>query len=110
MILVPCPHCGPRNVSEFRHVGETTARPDPTSATAAEWRGYLYLRRNPAGWTTETWYHRAGCRAFFGAERHTITNQFRGSWLGGQVAPLAGTPAELGGGIDASTAEGTPEP
>jgi len=110
MILVPCPHCGPRNVSEFRHVGESTARPDPGEATPEQWRDYLYLRRNPAGWTIETWYHRAGCRAYFGAERHTVTNQFRRSWLGGQVPPLAGTIAEMGGGVDASSAEGSPGP
>ena len=103
MILVPCPHCGPRNVSEFRHGGEATTRPEPSAASPEEWREYLYLRRNPAGWTTETWYHRAGCRAYFGAERHTVTNQFRRTWLAGsEPAPLAGTPVEMGDGVDAS--------
>ncbi len=84
MMLVPCPHCGPRNASEFRHVGEVAPRPDPASATPEQWRRYLYVRNNPAGWTVETWYHRAGCRAYFGAERHTVTNEFRGTWLAGQ--------------------------
>ncbi len=83
MILVPCPHCGPRNASEFRHVGEVAPRPDPASATAEQWRTYLYVRNNPAGWPVETWYHRAGCRAYFGAERDTVTNDFRRTWLAG---------------------------
>ena len=65
MILLPCPWCGPREATEFAHVGEVSARPDPGSVTPAQWRGYLYLRANPCGWTTETWYHRMGCRQFF---------------------------------------------
>jgi len=77
VILLPCPHCGPRNVSEFRYYGEESARPDPNAATAEEWRAYLYLKCNPAGWTTETWWHASGCRAFFLAERHTVTNEVR---------------------------------
>jgi heterotetrameric sarcosine oxidase delta subunit len=77
MILVPCPHCGPRNASEFRYMGEEQPRPVPGSVTQAEWRAYLYVKKNPAGWTTETWFHALGCRAFFVAERHTVTNEFR---------------------------------
>jgi sarcosine oxidase, subunit delta len=77
MMLIPCPHCGPRNSTEFRYVGEVTARPDPSTADAAAWRTYLYFRRNPAGWSTETWFHRMGCRRYFRIERHTVTNQVR---------------------------------
>jgi heterotetrameric sarcosine oxidase delta subunit len=77
MILVPCPHCGPRNASEFRYLGKEQPRPVPGSVTQAEWRAYLYVYENPAGWTTETWFHALGCRAFFVAERHTVTNEFR---------------------------------
>jgi heterotetrameric sarcosine oxidase delta subunit len=77
MILVPCPHCGPRNASEFRYLGEEQPRPVPTTVTQAEWRAYLYVKKNPAGWTTERWFHALGCRAFFTVERHTVTNDFR---------------------------------
>ena len=77
MILLPCPHCGPRNAAEFRHLGELVPRPDPATAGPAEWRAYLYLRRNPAGWVTERWLHRAGCRKFLTVERHTVTNEVR---------------------------------
>lgn len=77
LILLPCPWCGPRDASEFGHVGELSSRPDPAVATPAEWRGYLYLRTNPCGWVKETWYHRMGCRRFIKIERHTETNEVR---------------------------------
>lgn len=77
MILLPCPHCGPRNVSEFHYAGEKTPRPDPNAATEKEWRRYLYMRRNPAGWTIESWYHHAGCRRYLTVERNTVSNEVR---------------------------------
>src|SRR6266851_3584458 len=60
MILLPCPWCGPRDASEFGHVGETLPRPDPRTVTPAEWRNYLYLRANTRGWVVESWYHPMG--------------------------------------------------
>ena len=77
MLLVPCPHCGPRNMSDLRLVGESVARPDPHTTTPEEWGEYLYLRDNVADWQFETWYCRAGCRRFFKLERNTATNEFR---------------------------------
>jgi heterotetrameric sarcosine oxidase delta subunit len=81
MIRIPCPHCGLRNASEFRHIGEVSKRPDPNETGIEEWRAYLYVRNNPADWTTETWYHNAGCRQHFVTERHTVTNEVRTSRL-----------------------------
>lgn len=77
MICIPCPHCGPRNSAEFRHVGEAGSRPDPATTSPQEWRAYLYERSNPAGWTTESWFHTMGCRRFLRVERHTVTNEIR---------------------------------
>jgi sarcosine oxidase, subunit delta len=77
LILIPCPHCGPRNSTEFAHRGENHIRPTAENVGQADFRAYLYLRRNPAGWTTETWFHRFGCARFFVAERHTVTNEVR---------------------------------
>lgn len=77
MILIPCPNCGPRNVAEFSYDGESTARPDPNTASQEQWRAYLYEKRNPAGWITESWFHRAGCGRFLKVERDTITNEVR---------------------------------
>lgn len=81
MILLPCPYCGPRNVSEFRYVGELLQRPDPNATGIGEWRAFLYVRYNPAGWAVETWVHSAGCRQYFVVERHTVTNEVRASRL-----------------------------
>ena len=76
MILVPCPSCGPRDAGDFRFAGESTSRPDTADVSTDEWRSYLYLRDNVAGWQRETWYCRA-CRTWFSTERNTATNQFR---------------------------------
>lgn len=75
MLLLPCPHCGLRDAAEFAYVGERTARPDPNATTPQQWRGYLYLRRNPAGWADERWFHRAGCGRYLAVSRHTVTGE-----------------------------------
>ena len=87
MLLVPCPHCGPRNSADMRYVGEAHPRPDPNTASATEWRHYLYLRDNPAGWLRETWYCRSGCRRYFVLERDTTTNEFREAPIPGRKMP-----------------------
>jgi heterotetrameric sarcosine oxidase delta subunit len=58
-------------------VGERRTRPDPQTATPAQWRAYLYEQDNVAGWSTESWYHTFGCRRFVDVERHTVTNEVR---------------------------------
>jgi heterotetrameric sarcosine oxidase delta subunit len=81
MIRITCPYCGLRNSNEFAYIGE--ARPRPEGAPEPpQWRAYLYTRRNPAGWTTESWFHRYGCRKLIVAERHTVTNEVRSTRLG----------------------------
>ncbi len=76
MILLNCPNCGPRNVQEFRFGGEHNPRPAaPLAVDNAEWTDYLFLKANKLGVQKEWWYHRAGCRLWFLAERHTQSNQ-----------------------------------
>ena len=76
MLLLTCPNCGDRNVSEFRFNGEYHPRPaDPAACSDAEWTDYLFVRDNVMGTQTEWWYHRDGCESWFLAERHTKTNQ-----------------------------------
>jgi heterotetrameric sarcosine oxidase delta subunit len=43
------------------------------------------LKNNPVGWTTERWFHVSGCRKFFIAERHTVTNLIRATRREGQA-------------------------
>lgn len=93
MIVLPCPHCGPRNVSEFAYIAENRRRPDPNHVTPEEWRTYLYLRDNAAGWTSETWLHRAGCRRYLVVQRHTVSNEIRSARDARQRDPgLTGAP------------------
>ena len=92
MILIPCPHCGPRNSSEFAYLGEPKARPTVAAGDApAQWRRYLYDKTNPAGWTTEQWFHTSGCRKVIVALRHTVTNEMR--WTGAPGDNIPDLPA-----------------
>jgi heterotetrameric sarcosine oxidase delta subunit len=71
--VLSCPNCGPREVTDFAYGGEVSPRP----RSRPSWRElneYVYFRRNAAGVQREWWYHRAGCRAWFVAERDTRTN------------------------------------
>lgn len=80
MLLINCPYCGARNVSEFRFGGEYKTRPaDPI--TDAAWIDYLYMKENRLGQQTEWWYHRAGCGTWFLAERDTATQQIATTYV-----------------------------
>jgi heterotetrameric sarcosine oxidase delta subunit len=72
--LLACPHCGPRDVNEFRYQGEVTRRP-PAAPSLRVLADYVYIRDNVAGVQQEWWYHRVGCGIWFLAERDTRTNE-----------------------------------
>ena len=74
MLVIVCPHCGPRNSDEFSFHGEATSRPGP-GPTPPEWRRYLYHKDNAAGRQVEQWFHVSGCRRFLRVERDTVTNE-----------------------------------
>ena len=78
MIVLPCPNCGDRNVSEFRFGGEIASRPE--AVTPETWAGYLYMRRNVLGVQRESWYHEA-CGCWFIAERHTGTQEVSSTYF-----------------------------
>jgi heterotetrameric sarcosine oxidase delta subunit len=73
MMLIPCPHCGPRAQAEF--VYERTMdslvpiSADPDSAMVA-----LFTRNNPRGLDDELWRHTFGCRAWMVLRRHRVTH------------------------------------
>lgn len=87
MLLIACPHCGPRNSNEFSFLGESSSRPAAGAATSAEWREYLYVKGNTAGWERERWFHTAGCRRFLDLERDTTTNEIRSVSDAGGTSP-----------------------
>ena len=51
MLLIDCPHCGPRDETEFSYGGEAhVAYPaDPHALSDAEWARFLFYRANPQG-------------------------------------------------------------
>ena len=90
--LLTCPNCGTREVTDFGYGGEISARPSarPSLRQLGE---YNYFRRNVAGVQREWWFHRSGCRAWFIAERDTVTNEVLRIELPGEGG---GSPSDRG--------------
>ena len=78
MLLIRCPHCGPRDEIEFRYGGQAdVAYPaDPDALGDREWSRYLFYRANPKGRFAERWVHQHGCRRWFTVVRDTVTHEF----------------------------------
>lgn len=75
MMLITCPHCGARDVTEFTYGGPAgMERPDPASASDTQWNDYVYVRDNPRGVHDELWQHSAGCRRWIAVRRNTLTH------------------------------------
>ena len=89
MLLIRCPHCGPRPEIEFRYGGEAhIARAEnPSAADDTAWADYLYGRTNPRGLHVERWRHIHGCARFFNAVRSTTTDHFVVTYLMGEPRP-----------------------
>ena len=79
MMLISCPHCGPRNQEEFTWGGEAhIERPrQPDSVSDADWVDYLYRRKNTCGVELERWLHIYGCGRWFHVARDTLTHEIR---------------------------------
>jgi len=84
--LLRCPNCGIREVTDFGYGGELSRRPT-SRPSFRELNEYVYLRRNVAGVQREWWFHRSGCRAWFIAERDTVTNEVHFTALPGTLPP-----------------------
>ena len=77
MLIIPCPHCGPRDEIEFACGGEAhIARPlIENKISDADFADYLFIRDNPKGVFLERWRHSAGCRKWFNLARDTVTHE-----------------------------------
>lgn len=74
-MLINCPYCGPRDVSEFTYQGDDNrVRPDPASTDQSAWNAYVYDRSNPMGDHNEIWQHSGGCRSHLKVTRSTLTH------------------------------------
>ncbi|HKG56624.1 MAG TPA: sarcosine oxidase subunit delta [Candidatus Limnocylindrales bacterium] len=70
-----CPRCGRRSLDEFTFGGERREVPewltDPDERDVDE----VWVFENPAGPTTERWFHAAGCRRWLTVRRDTIADR-----------------------------------
>ena len=74
-MLITCPYCGPRDLSEYTYQGDgNRARPEPSSTDQQAWNAYVYDRVNTAGDHREIWQHSGGCRAHLAVTRDTLTH------------------------------------
>jgi len=91
MLLITCPHCGPRDEIEFSYGGEAhIARPvGSETMTDAQWADYLFMRKNPKGVHFERWYHARGCRRWLNVARHTVTHEILAVYRMGEQPPAS---------------------
>lgn len=91
MLLIECPHCGPRAQIEFSYGGDATvSRPaDPEAVDTEAWLDFVYLRDNPRGPHIEWWHHSAGCRRWIRVRRDTLTHE---------ISATGAPDSSLGGG------------
>ena len=91
MLIIPCPHCGPRPEIEFRYGGEAhIARPArPADLDDDAWLAFLYLRDNPKGLHFERWRHIHGCGRFFNCARDTVSDRILLTYKAGEPKPDA---------------------
>ena len=73
MMLIPCPHCGPRAQAEFVYERTLDSIVMPGSDSAQSMHS-LYTRNNPRGLDDELWRHSFGCRAWLVMKRHRVTH------------------------------------
>jgi heterotetrameric sarcosine oxidase delta subunit len=96
-MLIPCPHCGLRDLAEFAYGGDATKRrPDPANARPEDWNDYVFHRDNPRGRHVEYWHHAQGCRLWLKVTRDTVTHKIAGAET---VGPWASTDSGKGAGV-----------
>ncbi|MCB2116791.1 MAG: sarcosine oxidase subunit delta [Rhodobacteraceae bacterium] len=79
---INCPLCGTRDRREFTYYGASVYADRPAESAGPEaWDDYLHLRDNPAGETTDLWYHELGCAAWIEVTRNTVTHEISGTRL-----------------------------
>ena len=73
MLLISCPHCGPRAQTEFNYE-RTLDAIVPLEAAPELAMQLLFERTNPRGIDDELWRHSHGCRQFMALKRHRVTH------------------------------------
>ncbi|HUQ78123.1 MAG TPA: sarcosine oxidase subunit delta [Patescibacteria group bacterium] len=75
MHTLDCPRCGRRPLDEFTFGGER--RPTADWLTDPDERDFddVWVFENPAGFSTERWFHAAGCRRWLTVRRDTSVDR-----------------------------------
>lgn len=91
-MIINHPLLGPRDSAEFTYLGDAALidRPDPETATEADWHDYAYLRDNIAGDMRELWFHEGGDRSWLVVTRNTLTHEISKVELARDVARSRG--------------------
>ncbi|MDD9883897.1 MAG: sarcosine oxidase subunit delta [Gammaproteobacteria bacterium] len=89
MLLIKCPWCGTRDMSEFSYHGEAhlLRPPAPAEVDDAQWGAYLFARKNPKGLHRERWVHAHGCRRWFNVLRDTRDDRIHATYRPGDALP-----------------------
>lgn len=74
MLLIPCPHCGPRDQTEFTYGGLKTPLPD-LNGSLRDWHRAVHLRTGDGQVRSELWCHTAGCESWITVRRDLKTHQ-----------------------------------
>ena len=74
MMLIKCPHCGPRAQTEFVYERTIDSVVGLDAAPEAAMKT-LFTRNNPRGEDEEIWRHTFGCRAWMVIAHHRVTNE-----------------------------------
>jgi heterotetrameric sarcosine oxidase delta subunit len=98
-MLITCPYCGPRDLSEFTYQGDANrSRPDQSSTDTDAWNDYVYGRINTAGDHREYWQHSGGCGCHIVLTRGTVTHAIS------DVAMVPGAARRSDGGAPGASA------
>jgi sarcosine oxidase subunit delta len=73
VLLIDCPHCGPRAQEEFvyERTSDAVVRFEDTPEAAI---ATLYARDNPRGASEEIWWHAYGCRGWMLIRRDRVSH------------------------------------
>ena len=76
MLLIDCPHCGPRGQNEFTYE-RTLDAIVPLDMLPEQAMQVLFERANRRGLDDELWRHSFGCRQFITLRRHRVTHAIK---------------------------------
>jgi heterotetrameric sarcosine oxidase delta subunit len=74
VLIIPCPHCGPRPVEEYRFGGELPEPPESITDEHERDLDRVWFFTNVEGVQTERWFHAGGCHRWATYQRDTSTD------------------------------------